>query len=136
MGNAGNLPGKVVGSNALVVALTDETTGDTAEIDASGALKVSQGTPGVLTASAPATGSVGVTSASLVAANASRRGLVIVNLSVNTVSFGIGQAAELNKGISLTQNGVWEMDAATFSLAQIFAIASAGSSTVSVQEFT
>ena len=40
MANAGNLPGKVGGSNATLVALTDESSGITAEISAAGAVFV------------------------------------------------------------------------------------------------
>lgn len=88
-----------------------------------------------LAASSPSTGSVGITSAQLVAANATRTGLVLINLSGNTVSFGIGTAAVLYSGISLTPNGVWEMDNNTFTKAAIYAIASGAASTVAVQEF-
>lgn len=89
-----------------------------------------------LSASAPGSASVGVASAQAVAANANRKGLVIVNLSSNRVSIGIGQAAVLDKGITLTQNGVWEMDKYTFSKAAINAIAAGAASPITIQEFT
>ena len=43
MANAGNLPGKVGGSNAWFVAITDESSGVTAEVSSVGALAVSDG---------------------------------------------------------------------------------------------
>lgn len=89
-----------------------------------------------LTASAPATVTVGVTSASIVAANANRRGLIITNLSSNSVSIGLGTAAILNRGITLTQNGSWNMGSFDFVTDQINAIASASGSIISIQEFS
>ena len=93
-------------------------------------------TKNALTASAPTTASVGVTSAQAVASNTNRKGLAIVNLSINTVSLGISAAAVLNNGISLTQNGVYVMDEYLFSTGAINAIAAGPSSTISIQEFT
>lgn len=85
----------------------------------------------------PTNASVGISSGSALAANANRTGLVVVNTSSNTVSFGLGVAAVLNNGITLNPNGgTWVMDAYTFTTAQIFAIASAGSSNISIQEYS
>ena len=69
-------------------------------------------------------------------ANANRKGLIIVNLSSNTISFGIGSnPAVLNSGITLTGLGsVWNMSEYDFNTSAINAIASA-SSTISIQEF-
>lgn len=89
-----------------------------------------------LTASSPASASVGVTSALAVAANANRKGLVLTNLSNKTISFGIGTAAVLNAGITLIPNAIWEMDEYTYTTAAINAIASGASATLSIQEFT
>ena len=95
---------------------------------------VSTKTP--LTASSPTTASVGITSAQVVASNANRKGLVIVNLSSNTVSFGIGaNPAVLNSGITLAPNGVWNMSEYDYNTSAINAIASGASSTISIQEF-
>lgn len=89
-----------------------------------------------LTGSAPTQAQVNSSaSAQLLAANTSRRGLVIVNVGGGTVSFGVGQTAVLQNGITLVQNGVWEMDQYTFSTAAINGIASS-STFVAVQEFT
>jgi hypothetical protein len=99
-----------------------------------GSIRLNGTTP--LTASAPNTTSVGVGSGQVVAANANRKGLVLTNLSVNNISFGIGVNAVIGNGITLTPNGVWEMDQFTFSTAAINAIASGASSNLAIQEFT
>ncbi len=97
---------------------------------------VSTKTP--LTASAPTTATVGTSSALAVASNASRKGLCIVNLSSNTISFGFGgNPAVLYSGITLTQLGsVYEMSEYDYTVSAINAIASVGSSVISIQEFT
>ena len=95
---------------------------------------VSTKTP--LTASAPDFATVGLASSQVVAANVNRKGLALVNLSSSDISFGIGTAAILNRGITLKPNGVWEMDEFTFNLSAINAIASGAGSTLSIQEFT
>lgn len=97
---------------------------------------VSTKTP--LTASVPTTATVGVSSAQAVASNASRKGLVIVNLSSNTISLGFGSNnAVLNSGITLTTLGsVYEMSEYDYTTSSINAIASSGGSVISIQEFT
>ena len=92
-------------------------------------------TKNALTGNSPAVGSVGVASASLLAANASRKGCVITNTSVNNISLGFGAAAVLGSGITLPPWGVFQMDEYMFSVAQIFAIASAAASSVAVQDW-
>lgn len=89
-----------------------------------------------LTASSPTVGTVGTTSAALVATNANRKGLILVNLSASTVSLGIDAAAVLSSGITLTPGGVFQMDEYCFAVGTVLAIASAGTSLVSVQEFS
>ena len=89
-----------------------------------------------LTAAAPASASVGTSSAQALASNGSRKGAVFVNRSANTISLAIGAAAVLNSGITLTPNGTWVMDDYTFATGAINAIASAASSTLSIQEFS
>lgn len=90
-----------------------------------------------LTGSAPTFATVGVTSAQVLASNASRKGLVFVNTSSNNISFGIGSnAAVLNSGITLTPNGVWVSDEYNFVTSAINAIAAGASSNLTIQEFT
>lgn len=88
-----------------------------------------------LTPSAPTTGSVGVASASLVASNANRKGLIIQNLSANIIYLGLGATAVLNSGITLYPGGVYEMTEFDFATSAVNAIATGASSTVSIQEF-
>ena len=96
---------------------------------------VSTKTP--LTASSPTTATVGTSSAQIVASNATRKGLVIVNLSSNTISLAFGaNSAVLNSGMTLTALGsVYEMSEYDYTTSAINAIASAGSSVISIQEF-
>jgi len=96
---------------------------------------VSTKTP--LTASSPTTATVTASSTQVVPANASRKGLCIVNLSSNTVSFGIGSNnAVLNSGITLITTGsVWSMSEYDYTTSAINAIASVNPSTISIQEF-
>lgn len=92
-------------------------------------------TKGDLTPAAPAAATVGVASAQAVAANASRKGLVLVNVSNNRISFGLGATAVLDSGITLYPGGVWEMDEYTFDVGAVNAIASAASSPLAIQEW-
>lgn len=129
--NGGAAPG---GLKVQRVKIGFGSDGDLKDATTTEPLPVSSFKP--LTGSSPAVASVGVTSSSAVASNASRKGLVLTNLSGSNISFGIGSAAVLNQGITLNPNGTWVMDQYTFSTAEIFAIASAASSTLSIQEFT
>ena len=90
----------------------------------------------VLTPASPTSVSVGTSSASAIAANSARKGLVAINLSSSNIPFGLGSAATLNQGITLVPFGTWVMDQYTFTTAQIFAIAGVASSNLSVQEFS
>lgn len=88
-----------------------------------------------LTPSAPTATSVGITSASALAANTNRKGLVMTNTSINTISLNIvGGTAVLNSGITLYPGGHWYMDEFTFTTSAIFAIASAAASNLAIQE--
>ena len=94
-----------------------------------------EGLPEV-SADTPVSVTVGVASGSVLAQNNNRKGATFVNLSTNRISFGLGQAAVLNKGITLMPNGgTWSMDQFTFTTVQIFAIAAGAGSELSVQEF-
>lgn len=99
-------------------------------------MAVSPGSFGALVALPPDSKSVGVGSSEVVAANPIRTGLTLINISANNISFGIGTPAVLSSGITLTPNGVWEMDSFTFSVGAINAIASGAGSTLSIQEYT
>mgnify|MGYP001558272181 CR=1 FL=1 len=80
---------------------------------------------------------VGLAAANIINSVAARKGLVLTNThqSLN-VSFALNATAILNGGITLSPNGVWEMDAFTFSTASVNAIAAGASVNVAVQEWT
>ena len=87
------------------------------------------------TGNAPTAATVGVASAQAVAANSSRKGLVLTNTSSNVISLGLsGNAAVLNSGITLAPYGTWIMDQYTFTTGAIAAIASAAGSNLAIQE--
>lgn len=87
-----------------------------------------------LTLSAPTQTVLATASATVVASNGNRRGLVLVNVSTTSMSFAAGTTALLNNGITLPPFGVWEMDEYTYSIAQVNGIAATTSSAVAVQE--
>lgn len=89
---------------------------------------------GVGTALAPATASVTGSDGVVLAANASRKHMVIMNLGLVNVHFGDGFTAVLNSGITLTPNGTWVMDNNTFTTNAIHAICGS-SSTLAIQEY-
>ena len=89
-----------------------------------------------LTPSAPTVASVGVASAQAVAAAATRKGLIVRNLSNARISLGFGSAAVLDRGVTLYPRDTFEMDEYDFDLGAINAIASAAASNLAIQEFT
>jgi hypothetical protein len=89
-----------------------------------------------LTPSSPTSVSVGVASASAVAANATRKGLVLINLSSARISFGFGSTAVLDSGITLYPGDSYSMDEYSFDLGVVNAIASAAASSLAVQEYS
>lgn len=89
-----------------------------------------------LTPSSPTAATVGASSGTAVAANASRRGLVLINTSNNRISLAFGATAVLDSGITLYPGGVFEMDPYTFDTGAVNAIASAASSNLAIQEYT
>ena len=101
-----------------------------------GTFAVQATTKTALTPAAPTATSVGITSASAVAANASRKGLVLTNTSGGTISLGFGSAAVLNSGITLSSGGSFEMDEYTFYAGAVYAIASGAASNLAIQEYS
>lgn len=88
-----------------------------------------------LTSNAPSSASVGITSSQILAANANRKGLVLVNTSSANISLGFGTAAVLNSGITLYPGGAFNMDEYCFTTSAITAIASAATSNLGIQEW-
>jgi len=88
-----------------------------------------------LTFSAPTAASVGIVSAQALAANANRKGLFLVNTSTNYISIGLGSAAVLYSGITLSPSGgsFW-MDEYSFTTSAVNAIASGAASNLAIQE--
>ena len=91
---------------------------------------------GALTGLAPGSAVVGITSAEVVAANSSRKGLVLLNLSKRKISFGLeGAAAVIGSGITLLGSGVWTMDKGNFTVGAITAIGENVGLDLAIQEF-
>lgn len=88
-----------------------------------------------LTPSAPAVASVGIASASAVAAAATRKGLHLRNLSNARISLGFGSPAVLDSGITLFPHDTFEMSEYDFDLGAVNAIASAAASPLAIQEY-
>lgn len=93
-------------------------------------------TKSVLNPSAPTFVTVGLTSTQVLAANASRTSVRLVNTSTNNISLGFGAPAVLNSGMTLFPQGVYNMDEYDFYRGAINAIASGASSNLAVQEFS
>lgn len=92
----------------------------------------------VQTANAPATFSVGVASAQALAANTSRKAVIINNISNAKVCFGIAATAVLDSGICLQPDASLSLMNGAFDgvpTGAINAIAGAAASTISIQEF-
>lgn len=90
-----------------------------------------------LVPAAPAAAAVGVASAQVVAANANRKGLVLVNTSLARISLGFGSPAVLDSGITLfPSGGTFEMDEWTFDTGAVNAIASLVASNLAIQEYS
>lgn len=84
----------------------------------------------------PTSVSVGTSTGEVLAANSSRKGLIITNTSTTaTVSLAFGISAQLNKGLTLLPGATWNMGEYDFTTAQVQGIASAAATNVSVQEF-
>lgn len=89
------------------------------------------------TAASPTAVSVGVASGVVLAANSSRRGLMMTNTSSARISFNfVGGAAVLDSGLTLYPGQTYTMDFMTFTTAEIRAIASAAASNLAVQSLT
>jgi hypothetical protein len=139
MSSFSNLPG---GNRR--VQIQDGTGGAfAAQVTAANALKVT-GTfapapPTTITALAPTAATVGVASATVVAANAARTGLILRNMSASgqRISLGFsGNAAVLDNGVTLNVNDVFNMGQYDFTLGIVTAIASAASASLQIQEFS
>jgi len=91
----------------------------------------------VLTPSAPDAASVDdAASGQVVAANASRKGLILVNTSSARISLGFESDAVLDSGVTLYPGGTFNMSEFDFTIGAVNAIASIAASNLSIQEYT
>lgn len=106
------------------------------QLDASGNLKVNVAGP-LQTGNAPTFATVGVTSATALAANTSRSAVVLTNTSGNTIYLAFGaNAAVVGSGIVLyPYGGSLQLNVEDNVQQAIQAIASAASSNLAIQEF-
>lgn len=88
-----------------------------------------------LTPGAPDAAAVGVLSGEVVAANASRKGLCLVNTSTARISLGFGAPAVLDSGVTLYPGGSFDMNEFSFTVGAVNAIASAALSNLAIQEY-
>lgn len=145
-----------VNSNLPVQDIADGTDGAAAPaivqqiggIDGSGNLQSmsvdTSGRPNInivkttLTGSSPTTATIGTSSATVIASNANRKGLIIVNTStISKVSLHMAAGtAVLNSGITIMPGGAFNMGEYDFTTAGINGIAALASTVLSIQEFT
>jgi hypothetical protein len=127
--------GDVTINNAAgAAAVNIQDGGNSITVD--GSVSVSVISPAVaVTPASPTFTSVGVASTSVLAANASRKGLYLVNTSTATISLAFGATAVLNSGVTLYPQGQYWMDAFNLTVGTVNAIASAAASNLAVQEF-
>ena len=78
---------------------------------------------------------VGIRSEVVVPENMDRVGLMITNISDQTVYLAIGQTSTLKAGIVLTPTGAWSMDEYSYSKQAVTAVGHSGTLVVAFQEF-
>ena len=89
-----------------------------------------------MTANAPAQLTTSGSSQVVVAANSNRSGLVLVNTDgTDSISIGFGAAAVSGSGLTLKPGQTYVMDEYTFNKTTVYAIASANTPNLSIQEF-
>lgn len=124
-------------TGAATSALQTTTNISLASIDSKLTSPLTTSTKVALTPNAPTFYGATNVSGIAVAANANRKGLVIVNTSTAVVSLSFGaNPAILNSGITLNANGgTWVMDEYTFTTQAVNAISNAATRNLSIQEF-
>lgn len=119
----------------------DGVTWDRLRGDSANGILVNHGTnnivstKGDLEPEAPTVAIVGVASAQHVAADSTRRGLHLRNLSQARISLGFGFPAVLDSGITLYPRDSYQMGEYDFDLGAVNAIASAAASNLAIQEY-
>lgn len=89
-----------------------------------------------LTPLAPASAVVGLASNVAVAANAGRKGLILTNTSLATISLGFGFPAVAGKGVVLLPGSSYNMNEWDFNKLVVNAISTAANSNLAVQEYS
>src|ERR1700682_4001347 len=93
--------GATANVNEHYLILVGQTTGNVMEVAPNNQGNVTTRSALGLTANTPASASVQLTSGTVIAANAARTGFICYNLSSNHISLGFGQAAVLNRGVTI-----------------------------------
>lgn len=90
-----------------------------------------------LTPSAPTVAAIAITTGQAVAAAATRKGLILRNLSTSgqRISLGFGSSAVLDSGITLYPQDVFCMEEYDFDTGAVNAISSAASGSLAIQEY-
>lgn len=105
------------------------------EADGDGNLKIIEQLKS-LAGLAPVATVVGATSAEVLAANTSRKGLILLNLSKRKISFALaGATAVINSGVTLLGGGVWTMDKGSFTTDAVAAVGEGPGLDLAIQEF-
>lgn len=133
--NSGN---KSAGTLRVVLATDQPQLTNALKVDGS-AVTQPISIVGSTTASAPTTATIGASSGTVIASNASRKGLALTNTSTGGQRISLHMAAGsavLDSGITLWPGDSFVMTRETFTTAQVNGIASAASGTIGIQEFT
>lgn len=88
------------------------------------------------TAGAPTSVSVGVSSTSVLGASATRRRVVLINVSSARISLAFGTSATLDSGITLYPKGILDEVDPIIATSAINGIASVAASKLTIQVFT
>lgn len=120
-------------AGSLVDANGDRTE---LQVDASGRLRVTT-LPELIdiSAQAPTAATVGVASAAVLANTPTRKGLILTNTSANVISLAFGNTAVLNSGVTLAAGESFKMDAYSFTVDSVAAIASVAGSNLAIQQY-
>lgn len=126
----------VLGEGNLKPTQTSATAYGENYVTVNSALPITPTTPTSRTPASPSAYTAGVSSGKAVNSNSSRKGLVLTNTSSNFISLGFGASAVLYSGITLAPYGIFNMNEYCFYTGDVYAIASAASSNLGIQEYS
>ena len=125
--------GAITSSSTVPTQAVNIQSSGTAITNTGGALNIAGP---IQTGNAPTFATVGVTSATALAANSSRTAVILTNTSTNTIYLGFGSnAAVVGSGVVLFPNSSLLLDVVDNVQQAITAIASGSSSNLAIQEF-